>query len=112
MPNYKLQFYDSQHELICLDRFEASDDATAWVIAMVLGDSCSDFQSSFELFAKDRLIYSGHSRSPRSHFAGLPEAARKIVLQRALAIKSGDTRLAMSDKLAKRIAIWQMPRDG
>jgi hypothetical protein len=58
------------------------------------------------------LIYSGHSRSPRSHFAGLPEAARKIVLQRALAIKGGDTRLAMSDKLAKRIAIWQMPRDG
>jgi hypothetical protein len=112
MPRYKLQFYNSQHELIGSDSFEASDDATAWNIAMVLSDSCSDCHRFFELFAGERLFYSGHSRSPRSHYAGLPDAARNTVLQRALAIKKGETPLAMSDKLAKRIIIWQMPRDG
>ena len=112
MQNYKLQFYDSTHESIGSDRFEASDDATAWNIAMVLSDSCSDCHRFFELFANERLIYSGPSRSPRSHYVGLPDSARQTVLQRAIAIKSGKTRLAMSDKLAKRIVIWQMPRDG
>jgi CheY-like chemotaxis protein len=111
MSYYSLYCFDVMGSVVFRDNFEADNSAEAKAIAGVICDACADEHHSHELWKGDLPIESSETPGPESQAQELGAAARKIALDRMIALRNSSWPVNRSRRLAERIAAWALGPD-
>jgi hypothetical protein len=98
-------FFRNEHGICGRDDFDVDDDDTAFTIAALLADVCSDQCTNFDLWQGTRLIrrIQRLPPQPRVSLSELSEKHQALVVEREEAIRNSDFAIASSRRLLRRL---------
>jgi hypothetical protein len=96
MATYRLYFRDE------LKGIETADDASAFAVAHMLADACSDRCTDFELWQNTRRVDEFFPKSVTPTAEKIAGAAQQTVIERELAIRASQRVIADSVRLLEQ----------